>query len=160
MLATLFGGQFLVFAVCLPQLQIKLNTELLKKVVRNRDQETLRLFQGRSLQPPSIFEVNEETGEVSEIAQNYADSKFAEVVASIEQPEGDFDFDLNMSKEDFGAESKKLRYTGAGKYAGTGFEFSGSIEHIKLQYHLGTKFNKELEYDAQTFIQDPFVIDI
>lgn len=107
-----------------PPLQIRLNTNLIKNIVNQRDQNTLMFFQQRSLQPASIFEVNEHTNAVSEKPQDYNGSKFKDVVASIDQNSGnieDFDFNLNMSAEDLGSESKNLKYSGKGKYDGKEF---------------------------------------
>lgn len=44
----------------------------------------------------------------------------------------DFDFDINLSTEDLGAETKNLKVTGSGKHDGTDFTFSAPIGHMKF----------------------------
>lgn len=80
-------------------LKARFNTEALIKAVHKRDQEVLRVFQEKSLQPISIT-VTDEKHKEKEEAQDYSDSKFTEVQASILPQDGeiaDFDFDLNLT---------------------------------------------------------------
>ena len=67
---------------------------------------------------------------------------------------------MNLSTEDLGGESKNLKYFGTGKYNGREFHFEGHIKHLKIQYHMVSKFNKDFSYDANVFEQNPFVLDV
>jgi len=31
---------------------------------------------------------------------------------------------------------------------------------MKFKYHLGSKYNSDMEYDAMVFEEDPFVVDV
>jgi hypothetical protein len=98
-----------------------------------------------------------------EVPQDYSASKFTELAASILPREGevaDFDFDINLTKEDLGAETKGLKFTGSGKYDGNDFTFTGPINHMKFKYHLGSKYNSDMEYEALVFEEDPFIVDV
>jgi len=106
---------------------------------------------------------DDDTHKEKEETQDYSDSKFSELTASILPKEGevaDFDFDINLTTEDLGAETKGLKYTGSGKYDGNDFTFTGPINHMKFKYHLGSKYNSDMEYDAMVFEEDPFVVDV
>ena len=66
---------------------------------------------------PAVITVTDDKQKESEVAQDYSNSKFSVVEASILPQEGnieDFDFDLNLTTEDLGAETKKLRVEGRG----------------------------------------------
>ena len=95
--------------------------------------------------------------------ENFPNSKYSDVVASILPKQGkieNFDFDLNLKTSDLGLETKELKVEGSGKYEGVDFTFIMPISHLKLQYHLGSKFNKDMQYDALGFEQDPFIVDV
>ena len=72
----------------------------------------------------------------------------------------DFDFELNLTQDDLGAETRKLKVEGAGRYDGAEFTFAMPINHMKFKYHLGSKYNSDMEYDALVFEEDPFVVDV
>ena len=106
---------------------------------------------------------DDDTHKEKEETQDYSNSKFTELTASIVPKEGevaDFDFDINMTQEDLGAETKGLKYTGSGKYDGADFTFTGPINHMKFKYHLGSKYNSDMQYDALVFEEDPFIVDV
>ena len=72
----------------------------------------------------------------------------------------DFDFEINLTQDDLGAETRKLKVEGAGRYDGAEFTFNMPINLMKFKYHLGSKYNSDMEYDALVFEEDPFVVDV
>lgn len=79
-------------------LQMKVNTEIVRKVFNNRDELIFNLMQSTQLIAPGDF-----TEEVA---------SFQSLIATIKPIDGienhEFDFDLHMSKEYLGAESDKV----------------------------------------------------
>ena len=59
-----------------------------------------------------------------------------------------------------GAETTKLKVEGAGRYDGADFTFRMPINLMKFKYHLGSRYNSDMEYDALVFEEDPFVVDV
>ena len=96
--------------------------------------------------------------------QFIGNDNFSDVTASIIPAKDikfdDFDFDLNLQKDNMGAESSKLVYEGAGKYNGADFTFSGPINMLRLSYGLGKMYNQELKYDANVFELKDYTFDV
>ena len=65
-----------------------------------------------------------------------------------------------MTKEDFGASSDKLKFTGSGKYKGESFDFTLPIANMKMQFKLGEKYNHDMKYDSLVFEEQPFIFDV
>jgi hypothetical protein len=59
----------------------------------------------------------------------------------------DFDFELHVEKEYFGAESTELQYEGSGSAGGKDFTFKGPVDLFRLKYALKDKFNDKLGFD-------------
>jgi len=77
-----------------------------------------------------------------------AGSPFSDLTVSLVPKSGkakDFNFDLHLSKEDFGASSNKLMFRGAGQINGEKFKFDSLISQFKLQYTLST-VNYKLDF--------------
>jgi hypothetical protein len=61
----------------------------------------------------------------------------------------DFDFNLKISKEYFGAESSDVQVTGSAKLlTGEDISFKAPVKLVKLRYELGEKYNHELKFKA------------
>lgn len=117
----------------------------------------------KSLQPTSVKTTDDENNSKS-LPYSVIESKFTELTASVIPANGasveDFDFDLNISEQDFGASSTKLEFTGKGLYDGAEFTFSGPIDLMKMQYKLGEKENETMQYTALVFDEEPFVVTV
>lgn len=125
-------------------MKFRLNSNLLKKVFNARDQEVFK-----SLKDTQISAA--------------ADSKFSDLKISLLPQNGeakDFDFNLNIARDDVGASSDNLAFQGSGKYDGNDFEFSGPIKNFKMYYALGEKYNHDHDYNALVFQEQPFQLDI
>ena len=104
-----------------PPLRMRVNTDLLKNLVHLRDQEFFQVFaniDSENVKAP-LGSLNWTVGPKS---------------GSVD----DFDFDVNMSKEDFGISSDNMKVTGKGTLAdGAEFTFSAPFKAAKLSYELG-----------------------
>jgi len=67
---------------------------------------------------------------------------------------------LSIEKENVGAKSTNLAYSGSGKLNGEDFTFSGPIKHMNMFYSLGTKFNHDHNYDSLVFLEQPFELEV
>ena len=91
------------------------------------------------------------------------DSKFADVQVSLAPFNGDlanFDFDLSFSKEDVGASSNNIGYSGYGRYDGQDFTFNGPVAEVKMYYALDKKFNHDHKYESLVWVEQPFRMTI
>lgn len=61
----------------------------------------------------------------------------------------DFDFDISIAKDNFGAKSDKVKCDGVATLAdGTEAKFTIPISLIKLSFELDKKYNHEFKFDA------------
>ena len=121
-----------------PPLKARINSEVFKNVIHRRDQELLKIFSKMSLIPAH--------GEEAE-----GEFRLDNLRASITAKDGivydDFDFELHVEKDYFGAESSELQYSGTGSVEGKEFTFKGPIEMFKLRYALKDEYNAKLGFD-------------
>lgn len=76
-------------------------------------------------------------------------------------PVEDFDFDVKISKEYFGAETDKVACEGVATLNdGTDVKFSAPINMIKVQYELTKKFNNEYNFEANHFAEKEWTFDM
>ena len=115
-----------------PPLKLRLNSEVFKNVIHRRDQELLKIFNRMSLVPSHGEQASEK-------------HTLSNLRASILVRDGishdDFDFDLHVQKDYFGAQSSELQYEGTGTAAGKEFTFKGPIDMLRLKYALKDEFN-------------------
>ena len=133
-----------------PPLKLRINSEVLRNVIHRRDQELLRMLTDISLTP----------GSGEEASQNRLDDLKASIVVQDGIKHDDFDLDLHMDKDYFGAETSQLQYKGSGSLFGKEFTFSGPVELMKLKYALKDKHNPQLGFDQLTFDESEFVFQL
>jgi len=89
---------------------------------------------------------------------------FSDVTASMVPKDDiqfdDFDFDLIMTKEDFGAASDKLQVKGSGKFKGEAFDFTLPINNLKVKYSLGEKYNHDMKFNSLVWEEQDFDLDV
>ena len=72
----------------------------------------------------------------------------------------DFDFDVKISKEYFGAESTQVVCDGeATKKNGDKVKFTVPLNMVKIQYELQKKFNHEYNFEANQFVEKEWAVD-
>lgn len=72
----------------------------------------------------------------------------------------DFDFDVKISKEYFGAESTQVTCEGeVTKKNGDKVTFTIPISMVKIQYELQKKFNHEFNFEANQFVEKEWKFD-
>lgn len=145
LLALVYGIVVCDAAPTQPPLQIRASTDLLTTVFHRRDQVVLNVLKDLQLDPENVS------------------SEFSDVVVSVVPAAGqqdDFDFDLHVEPDYLGAETDKLKFEGKGKYNGAEFSFSGPVSLLKLQYKLGEKWNKEMNYMAKAFEEAAWNFDV
>ena len=73
----------------------------------------------------------------------------------------DFDFDVHISKEYFGAESKQVHCDGIATLKDdTEIEFDMPVDLVKIQYELQKKFNHEYNFEANQFVEKEWTFDL
>ena len=115
-----------------PPLKMRLNSEVFKNVIHRRDQELLKNFDRMSLVPSH--------GEEAATKHSLSNLR-ASILVRDGVSHDDFDFDLHVEKDYFGAESSELQYEGTGTADGKEFTFKGPIDMLKLKYALKDEFN-------------------
>lgn len=107
--------------------RIRLNKNLITKIIHLRDQEIFKVFED--------VELTDE------------DWEHASAIKFSLEPSGvaldDFDVDLQLSKEYLGAETDKVAASGTVTLKdGTEVAFTAPVPLAKIQYTLGTKWNE------------------
>ena len=103
-----------------PPLRIRFNSDLFKSLVNLRDQEIFEAFADINVKAEAPFE-----------SLNFS-------LAPQKGDAEDFDFDINLSKEDFGCSTDNMKVIGTAKLVEGGeFTFTAPISKAKLQYALG-----------------------
>ena len=120
-------------------LRFRLNKNVIKKIISLHDQDVFNVFR------------DVEVEKVDELEHT------SKIVFSL-KPQGvdhdDFDFNVSIDKEYLGAESDKVTVVGTVTLKdGTEVPFTAPVPLVKLQYALGTKFNKDYEIDQWNFDQ-------
>jgi hypothetical protein len=104
-------------------LRLRFNTDLLKRLVNNRDQEFFVAF--TDLDATNVEEPLK--------SLNFS---LSPLKGNLE----DWDADIQLSKEDFGVSSDNMKVNGKATLAdGTEFTFTAPISAGKLQYSLGSQ---------------------
>jgi hypothetical protein len=120
-----------------PPLKFRFNTQLVEKFFHARDQEILKAF----VDVP--IEVEE-------------DSKLQDMTITLSPTSGevkDFDLDLSIALDNFGASSNNIAFSGKASLEGNEFNFSGPIANVNMKYALGEKYNHDHKYMAKVFKQ-------
>lgn len=119
-------------------LRIRINKNILKKIINMRDQEMFKSFKD------------------TEVAMAESSELLEKITYSLSPVDGvdldDFDLDVSITKEYLGAETDKVKVSGTATLKdGTEVPFTGPVPLVKLQYELGTKLNEKFNVDALHF---------
>lgn len=125
----------------------RVNHNVIKRIVALRDQEIFNVFKNQAIDNDKVDMEN-----------------FEQIVFSLKPAEGinfdDFDFDLKISKEYFGAESTQVVCEGeATKKNGDKVKFNVPVKLVKIQYELQKKFNHEYNFEANQFVELEWAFD-
>ena len=72
----------------------------------------------------------------------------------------DYDFVLNLSKENLGVEGHDLEIRGSGSNGESEFQFKIPVTQAKIKYSLGEKWQNHMDYNAKVFEENEWAFEV